>query len=422
MGSSLRGGDGGDVARTRLQWAPGPESINTMKFVLAPDSFKESMSATEAAAALERGIRSVFPSAECVRVPMADGGEGTVQALTSASGGELVEAEVQDARGRLVQAAYGYVAAEQLAIIEIAASAGIQLVAAADRNARTASTFGVGQLITDALDRGASRFVIGLGGSMTNDGGAGMLSALGARLYDSDGRDLVDGGAALSGLAWMDLEGFDPRARSAVFEIASDVANPLLGPDGATAVFGPQKGADPQAVRDLEDALTVYAQVLAEDSGRSVAELPGAGAAGGLGAAFLACFDSRLRRGVEVVMEAALLERRLVGADFVFTGEGTIDGQTLNGKTPLGVAEAAARHGVPVIAFAGRVGPGAEMLYDRGFAALVPIVQEVSDLPSALTDGPANLERAAATVCRILALGRAAGVARGAQAGWATGA
>ncbi len=393
-----------------------------MKFVLAPDSFKESMSAAEAAAALERGIRSVFPGAECVRVPMADGGEGTVEALISACGGELVEVEVQDARGRPVRATYGFVPAEQLAIIEVAAAAGIHLVAAADRDARTASTFGVGQLITNALDRGALRFVIGLGGSVTNDGGAGMLHALGARLLDYDGSDLGDGGAALVQLRRIDLEGFDPRARSATFEIASDVTNPLLGPNGATAVFAPQKGADPQAVHDLEEALTVYAGVLAADSGRSVADLPGSGSAGGLGAAFLACFDSRMRRGVEVVMEAALLERRLSGADFVFTGEGSIDGQTAHGKTPFGVAEAAARHGVPVIAFAGRVGPGAEVLYDHGFGALVPIVQEISDLPCALKDGPANLERATATVCRILALGLSAGAAHGTQAGWATGA
>ncbi|TFD26153.1 glycerate kinase [Cryobacterium cryoconiti] len=393
-----------------------------MKFVLAPDSFKESMSAAEAAAALERGIRAVFPTAECVRVPMADGGEGTVEALVTASGGEIVEVEVQDALGRPVRAAYGYVADDRLAIIEIAAAAGIHLVAAAERDVRTASTFGVGELITDALDRGAIRFVVGLGGSVTNDGGAGMLHALGARLLDADGRDLAGGGAALAGLRTIDLEGFDPRARSAAYEIASDVSNPLLGPDGASAIFGPQKGADPQAVRDLEAALTVYADVLAVDSGRSVAEMPGAGAAGGLGAAFLACFDSRMRRGVEVVMEAALLEQRLSGADFVFTGEGSIDGQTLHGKTPLGVAEAAARHGVPVIAFAGRVGPGADVLYDQGFTALVPILQEVSDLPRALTDGPANLERAAATVCRLLALGRSAGTPHGAQAGWATGA
>ena len=406
----------------QLQRVPETGKINNMKFVLAPDSFKESMSAAEAAAALERGIRSVFPTAECVRVPMADGGEGTVEAMVTARGGELVVAAVRDARGRPVRASYGYVAAEELAIIEVAAAAGIHLVAAADRDPRTASTFGVGQLITDALDRGARRFVVGLGGSMTNDGGAGMLHALGARLYDSDGHDLADGGAALARLSTIDLEGFDPRARSAAFEIASDVANPLLGPGGATTVFGPQKGADPQAVQELEEALTVFARVLAADSGRSVADLPGAGAAGGLGAAFLACFDARMRRGVEVVMEAALLEQRLSGADFVFTGEGSIDGQTLQGKTPLGVAEAAARGGVPVIAFAGRVGPGAEVLYDQGFTALVPIVHELSDLPHALADGPANLERAAATVCRILALGLSAGAARGAQAGWATGA
>jgi glycerate kinase len=375
-----------------------------MKFVLAPDSFKESMTAPVAVAAMERGIRAVFPDADCVGAPMADGGEGTVDALVAALGGVHVTAEVQDALGRPARARYGYIPGEELAIIEIAAAAGIDLVAEADRDPRTASTFGVGQLIAHALDRGARRFVVGLGGSVTTDGGAGMLQALGARLLDSAGADLPGGGAALARLARIDLAGFDARLAAATFEIASDVTNPLLGPIGTSAVFAPQKGADERTVRELEGALTVYARVVAATTGRDVAGQAGAGAAGGLGAAFLAFFDSRMRRGVEVVMDAARLADRMAGADFVFTGEGSIDAQTLSGKTPLGVAEAAARHAVPVIAFAGRIGDGAEALYGRGFAAIVPIVQGVSDLPRALTEGPRNLERAVATVCRLLAL------------------
>ncbi|MEB0003417.1 glycerate kinase [Cryobacterium sp. MDB1-18-2] len=373
-----------------------------MKFVLAPDSFKESMTAAEAAAAMERGIRSVFPDAVCIVAPMADGGEGTADALVTALGGTLVTAEVQDALGRTVPATYGFVAAEGLAVVEIAAAAGIHLVAVADRDPRIASTFGVGRLIVDALDRGARRFIVGLGGSVTNDGGAGMLQALGARLLDVGGAELPRGGAALARLARIDLSGFDPRLADTSFRIACDVTNPLLGPSGASRVFGPQKGADESTVAELDAALGVFASVVTSMTGREVATVAGAGAAGGLGAAFLAFFDSTMQRGVDVVMEAAHLSESMAGADIVFTGEGSIDAQTLGGKTPLGVAETAARHGVPVIAFAGRVGEGAEALYGHGFAALVPIVLGVCTLAEALAAGAANLEKAVATTCRLL--------------------
>ncbi|MDY7529787.1 MULTISPECIES: glycerate kinase [unclassified Cryobacterium] len=373
-----------------------------MKFVLAPDSFKESMTAAEAAAAMERGIRSVFPDAVCIAAPMADGGEGTADALVTALGGTLVTAEVQDALGRTVPATYGFVAAEGLAVIEIAAAAGVHLVAVADRDPRIASTFGVGWLIADALDRGARRFIVGLGGSVTNDGGAGMLQALGARLLDVGGAELPRGGAALARLARIDLSGFDPRLAGTSFRIACDVTNPLLGPSGASRVFGPQKGADESTVAELDAALGVFASVVTSMTGREVATVAGAGAAGGLGAAFLAFFDSTMQRGVDLVMEAAHLSESMAGADIVFTGEGSIDAQTLGGKTPLGVAETAARHGVPVIAFAGRVGEGAEALYGHGFAALVPIVLGVCTLAEALAAGAANLEKAVATTCRLL--------------------
>ncbi|TFC61715.1 glycerate kinase [Cryobacterium sp. TMB1-7] len=375
-----------------------------MKFVLAPDSFKESMTAPEAVAAMRRGVLSVFPDADCVAAPMADGGEGTREALTDALDGVLVSAPVHDALGRSVRARYGYVGSEHLAIIEIAAAAGIDLVAVADRDPKITSSYGAGELIRHALDRGATRFIVGLGGSVTNDGGAGMLEALGARLLDEAGADLPRGGAALARLHRIDLSAVDPRLAGSTFQIASDVTNPLLGAAGASAVFGPQKGADPATVHQLDAALGVYATVIAALTGTDVSNQPGAGAAGGLGAAFLAFFPAELRRGVDVVMDAVHLADRIAGADFVFTGEGSLDAQTLSGKTPMGVAEAAGVHGVPVVAFAGRIGPGAEVLYDHGFAALVPILPGVSDLPSALADGAANLERAVATVCRLLTL------------------
>ncbi|MEC5182918.1 glycerate kinase [Cryobacterium sp. MP_3.1] len=375
-----------------------------MKFVLAPDSFKESMTAPEAVAAMRRGVLSVFPDADCVAAPMADGGEGTTEAATDALNGVLLSAPVHDALGRPVQARYGFVGSTHLAIIEIAAAAGIDLVAVADRDPKITSSYGVGELIRHALDRGATRFIVGLGGSVTNDGGAGMLEALGARLLDEAGADLPRGGAALARLHRIDLSAVDPRLAGSTFQIASDVTNPLLGAAGASAVFGPQKGADPATVHQLDAALGVYATAIAALTGTDVSAQPGAGAAGGLGAAFLAFFPAELRRGVDVVMDAVRLADRIAGADFVFTGEGSLDAQTLSGKTPLGVAEAAGVHGVPVVAFAGRIGPGAEVLYDHGFAALVPIVPGVSDLPSALADGAANLERAVATVCRLLTL------------------
>jgi glycerate kinase len=375
-----------------------------MRFVLAPDSFKESMSASEAVAAMQRGVRAVFADAECIAVPMADGGEGTVDALVAAAGGEHVGADVHDSLGRPVHAHYGWVPQEQLAIIEMAAAAGFDQVAESDRNPRVTSTFGVGELIVDALNRGARHFVVGIGSSSTNDGGAGMLQALGARLLDGSGAELPPGGAALAQLDRIDLTSFDPRLSAAQFQIASDVTNPLLGPHGASAIFGPQKGADDAMVAELDLALSAYARVVSSATGRDVAMVPGSGAAGGLGTAFLAFFDAQLHRGVDVVMAANHFDEKIEDADFVLTGEGSVDAQTASGKTLLGVAEVAAKHGVPVIAFAGRVGPGADELYSLGFSALVPIVQDLSDLPRALADGPINLERAVATTCRLLAL------------------
>ncbi|TRW47018.1 glycerate kinase [Georgenia yuyongxinii] len=375
-----------------------------MKLVLAPDSFKESMTAQEAVEAMSRGVRAVFPDAELVAAPMADGGEGTTAALTAALGGELVTAAAHDALGRPITATYGYVADERLAVVEVAAAAGIDLVAPAERDPLRTSTAGVGQMLLDALDRGARRLVVGLGGSVTNDGGAGMLQALGVRLLDADGAELPPGGGALARLADIDATGLDPRLAALDVEIASDVTNPLCGPEGASAVFGPQKGATPKMVAELDRALGVFAEAVSSATGRDVADRAGAGAAGGLGAAFLAFFDARLRPGVDVVMTAARLEERMAGADLVLTGEGGVDAQTLLGKTPFGVARAASRHGVPVIAFAGHVGDGAELLYDNFFAAIVPIVRSVTDLPTALAQGQVNLERAVETVCRVLAL------------------
>ncbi len=370
-----------------------------MKVVLAPDSFKESMSAAEAAAAMARGVRAVLPDAECVEVPMADGGEGTAAALVAALGGEWRTVAATDALGRPIEASYGLGA--DLAVIEVAAAVGIGLVAPADRDVLASSSSGVADLVRDALDAGATRLIVGLGGSATTDGGAGLLAGLGARWLDADGRELPPTPVGLADLDRVDLSGLDPRVAEVSMDLACDVTNPLLGPQGSAAVFGPQKGATPEQVPVLDATLVRVADALVAAGLPDVRDLPGSGAAGGLGAAFLA-LGARMRRGVEVVAEAAHLDDAVAGADLVLTGEGSLDRQTLSGKTPAGVAEVAARAGVPVVAFAGRLGEGSDELVGRGFAAVVPITTGPCDLATALADGPANLERAVATALRLV--------------------
>jgi glycerate kinase len=375
-----------------------------MKVVLAPDSFKESMSASAAAAAMARGVRRVLPDAECVEVPMADGGEGTTDALVAALGGDLRRVAVRNALGRTVEATYGWTP-DGLAVIEVAAAVGLGLIGPSQRDILRSTSSGVADLLTDALDAGATRFILGLGGSATNDGGAGLLTGLGAVLLDDAGEPVPPAPAELGRVARVDLSSLDPRVSRVTIELACDVTNPLLGEHGASAVFGPQKGATPEQVPVLDAALARLADALALACGHDVRELPGAGAAGGLGAAFLS-LGARMRRGVEVVVEASGLEQHIRGADLVITAEGSMDFQTLSGKTPAGVAEAAARHGVPTIGLAGRLGQGAEDLIDHGFAAVVPIVRGPVDLPTALRTGPENLELATATVLRLVVLGR----------------
>lgn len=369
-----------------------------MKIVLAPDSFKESMTAAEVAAAMAEGARRAVPDAECIEVPLADGGEGTAEALISALGAERRTVRVPGPLGALVDAEYG-LTEHGLAVLEMASASGIELLAPPERDIMRSSTEGVAAMIRDALDAGATRFVVGLGGSATNDGGAGLLAGLGAALLNADGGPVTPAPVGLRRLARVDLSGLDPRLAEAQIEIACDVTNPLLGPNGASAVFGPQKGASEVQVEELDRILGGWADALESATGERFRDFPGAGAAGGLGFAFLA-LGATARRGIELVIDASGLEQHLEGADLVLTGEGSVDGQTLSGKTPYGVAQVAAHHGVPVIAFAGRVGPGAEQLLASGFDDVVPILPEPFDLETALRDGPRNLERAVCTVLR----------------------
>lgn len=369
-----------------------------MKIVLAPDSFKESMSAAQAIAAMRDGVRAALPDAECVGVPMADGGEGTVDAVVDALDGERVTVEVADALGRPVPATYGYVPGRRLAVIEMAAAAGLELIPADERDVLRASTFGVGQLMSHALDRGAVEFLIGLGGSATNDGGAGLLTALGVELLDGSDAPLPPGGGALADLHRIDTAGLDPRLAGVHIQLACDVTAPLLGPAGASAVFGPQKGATPADVARLEAALARFAAV----ADAAHAETPGAGAAGGLGFALLEFLGATNRPGVEVVAETVGLEQALRGAAWVFTGEGGVDAQTLMGKTPYGVAQVAARTGTRVVIFAGRVGADASVLLEHGVDEIVGITAPGTPLAEALRTGPQSLARAVENFLRRL--------------------
>ena len=378
-----------------------------MRIVIAPDSYKGSVSALAAAQAMARGVRAVFPDAEVVCVPIADGGEGTVEALVAATHGRLVEQQVRGPLGEPVRARWGVLGDGATAVIEMAAASGLPLVPRERRDPRVTTTFGTGQLIAAALDAGLGRLVVGIGGSATNDGGTGMARALGARFLDADGRELPEGGAALARLSRIDLAGLDPRLARADLVVACDVDNPLTGPRGASAVYGPQKGATPEMVVELDAALGRYAEVASAATGRRVAEVPGAGAAGGLGAGLLFFTPARLRPGVGIVLEvtgfAGLVER----ADLVLTGEGRTDFQTAMGKAPVGVAAAARRHGVPVVCLAGGLGPGADEVLAHGIDALADVVPEAMPLEECMARGAELIEAAAARTCRLLRVGMA---------------
>lgn len=371
-----------------------------MKIIIAPDSFKDSLSAEGVAAAIAEGLARVWPEAQLVLCPMADGGEGTVESVLAACEGELRTTAVQGPLGTSVEAHWGWLAASHTAIIEMAEASGLQLVPVGQRDACTSSTFGTGELILAALDAGAQRIILAIGGSATNDGGAGALQALGLKLLDDQGQTLARGGLALDALARIDLEGLDPRLALVRFEIAADVNNPLCGEHGASAIFGPQKGASPQQVQQLDRALGHFADHCAQVLPRDVRDEPGSGAAGGLGFAAKAFLGAQFRPGVEVVAELVGLEQAVRGADLVITGEGRFDAQTLRGKTPFGVARVARQHGVPVVVLAGTLGQGYEQMYQHGVEAAF-----------ALASGPMTLEQACAEAPRLLSE-RAEAIAR----------
>nr|WP_315249130.1 glycerate kinase [uncultured Duganella sp.] len=376
-----------------------------MKIVIAPDSFKESLTAMAVANEIEAGFRDIFPDAEYRKLPVADGGEGTVQAMIDASGGKRIALRVTGPLGEQVSAFYGLMGDGQTAVIEMAAASGLELVLPSQRNPLRTTSFGTGQLIMNALNAGARRFVLGVGGSATNDGGAGMLQALGGRLLDATGADLAPGGGALNMLDRIDLSGLDARIKDCVFEVACDVSNPLVGPQGASAIFGPQKGATPEMVARLDDNLRHYASVIARDLGRDVAAVPGAGAGGGIGAAMLVFLDGSLRPGSEIVADAVGLDAAVADADLVITGEGRVDGQTVNGKTPVGVARVAKRHGKPVIAIGGSLGANAAAVHQHGIDAVFGSVSRPCTVDEALAAAAVNVRNAARNIAAAIRLG-----------------
>jgi glycerate kinase len=373
-----------------------------MRIVVAPDSYKGSVSALGVAQAMERGIRRVFPDADVRKIPIADGGEGTVEALVAATDGNLRRMDATGPLGERVAAQWGILGDGRTAIIEMAAASGLPLVPEARRDPRIATTRGTGELLRAALDAGLRQIIIGIGGSATNDGGVGMARALGARFLDADGQELPDGGAALARLQRIDLSGLDPRLRDCRITVACDVDNPLCGPRGASAVFGPQKGASPEIVAELDAALAHFSLVAQEATGKAVAELPGAGAAGGLGAGLMFFSPAQLRPGVEIVLEAVDFAGVVEGAAFVVTGEGRTDFQTAFGKAPVGVARFAKQFGVPVFCLSGGLGDGANDVLALDIDAVMSICDRPLTLDACMKTGSTLIESAAERLCRIV--------------------
>ncbi|SIR72352.1 glycerate kinase [Peribacillus simplex] len=371
-----------------------------MKIVIAPDSYKGSLSALEASKAIERGIRKALPDARTELVPVADGGEGTMDSLVAATNGRKVEVTVKGPLLEDVQAAYGILGDQETCVIEMASASGLCLVDPDKLNPLITTTYGTGELIQKALNDGCRKFILAVGGSATNDAGVGMLQALGMRVFDEDGKPLGFGGAELSRISEINTEDLDSRIADSEFMIASDVQNPLVGPNGASSVFGPQKGATPAMAELLDKALSSWADLVEMKTGIHLHDKAGAGAAGGMGGAFQAFFPAETKRGIDIVLEHTKMGERLPDADCVFTGEGQIDYQTASGKTPMGVAQEAKKHGIPVFVLAGSIGTGIEVLYQHGVTSVHSLVSAPMPLKEAMERGAELLEASAEQVMR----------------------
>ncbi|HCB1823800.1 glycerate kinase [Citrobacter amalonaticus] len=377
-----------------------------MKIVIAPDSYKESLSALEVANAIEQGFREIWPDADYVKLPVADGGEGTVEAMVAATAGRIVDVDVTGPLGKTVTAFFGLSGDERTAFIEMAAASGLEQVPVALRDPLKTTSWGTGELIRHALDAGVDHIIIGLGGSATNDGGAGMVQALGAKLLDARQNEIGKGGAALDALTRIDISQLDPRLAACRIEVACDVTNPLTGKEGASAVFGPQKGATLETIDRLDTALVHYAQIIARDLEVDVLELAGGGAAGGMGAALYAFCGAQLRRGIEIVTDALQLDACVADADLVVTGEGCMDSQTIHGKVPVGVAKVAKRYHKPVIGIAGSLTADVGIVHEHGLDAVFSVIYTICTLDDALKNAAENVRMTARNVAATLKMGQ----------------
>lgn len=375
-----------------------------MKIVIAPDSFKESLTALEVANAIETGFKRIFPNAEFCKVPMADGGEGSVQSLVDATNGSLINVEVTAPLGNKTTAFFGLSGDKQTAFIEMAAASGLHLVPFEQRNPLVTTTFGTGELINAALDYGVKKIILGIGGSATNDGGVGMLQAVGFSFKNAKNEEIGFGGAALSEIATISTENLNPRLHQVEFEVACDVNNPLCGERGAAAVFAPQKGATAPMVVMLDNALAHFANIVQQQLGIEIANQAGAGAAGGMGGGLLLLPNVQLKAGVQIIIEATGLAEKIQNADLVITGEGRMDAQSIAGKTPVGVAKTAKQFGKPVIAIVGCLREDYPVVYQHGIDAVFPIIRQLGSLDEILKSGRENLTSSAENVARLIAL------------------
>ena len=376
-----------------------------MKIVVAPQGFKAGLSGLEAAEAIARGVSAAAPDAQTVLAPVADGGDGTLNALVDATGGQVFSSNVTGPLGQPMEAQWGVMGDGRTVIIEMALASGLALVPQRRRNPRITTTAGTGEIMREALEKGYTRIIVGLGGSATNDGGAGFAASLGARFLDAEGRPIPPGGSALARLEHIDCSGLHPKLSEASIVAATDVTNPLCGPDGASAIFGPQKGANADMVRELDAALANYARVVAQDVGRDVAEQPGAGAAGGLGAGMMAFAGATLKSGIDMVCEVLDFDAILQDADLVITGEGRADRSTIFNKAPSGVARHAGERGIPTVLLAGSLGQGYEELYEHGLAAVVSISDRPMSFDQSLARSAELLESAAECTMRLILAG-----------------
>ncbi len=383
-----------------------------MKIILAPDSFKGNLTSLQVAATLEKGVRRVLPKANCVKVPMADGGEGTVQSLVDATGGKFLRKRVTGPAGKPVSARYGLLADGKTAVIEMAEASGLPLVSGRQKNPLNTTTYGTGELMLDAVNRGAKKIILGIGGSATNDGGVGMAQALGVRFLNKQGQEITEYGAGgmINKIASIDMKGLNPLIKKTKVIVACDVNNPLCGKNGASNVFGPQKGATPAMVKTLDANLKHLGAIIKKDLKKNVVNLKGAGAAGGLGAGLVAFTKASMKSGVDIVIEATELNKHLKGADLVITGEGRVDFQTAFGKTPSGVAKAARKNRVPTVAIGGGITDDANGVFKHGIDGLESACARDMSLEEAIGNSKAHLANAAERVVRLILIGKKMGM------------